>query len=559
MRISASNSHPGQTDLLRDTLAQLGLYIRLEKKFFGILLSYALAIGLFALIIPLTVQELVNTFAYAIQPIMIVTLSGIMLVALLTIGVFRELQVRAMENHAQRLFARIAVALTQQLPRFREESFHPKYANYFLEADMVNRSFPAILVDLINVVIGGVFGMALLVMYHPYFFGFNLLMVGGFLAVFVMLGYGAFRRTLTESALKYETLNWLQDVADNLLYFKATASTPLLLRKTDDLVGAYVAARKVRTEILTGHVLRGSLIWGAFCYSGLIATAGWLLSIGQITLGQFVASEVVVGGLLVNFDLVSRRLWAIIYVFVSLRVLAFLFSLPKDAEPEKMGVPLPDPAIHGIRLTCKDLSFSYPDAAPVFQNFDLEVAPGEKVAIFTETSSGKTALALILAGISQPTAGVIRYNGVDLRDLGLESLNTCRGLVLGSQLSLFEGTLEENITMGRASIPHEDVRWALRFVELEDEVDAMPLGLKTPASARGRTFTTGQILRILTARAIVTRPQVLIFDGTLHSMQPSTRETILRRLCSKEEPWSVIFISNDASVSVHVDRRLMLD
>jgi ABC-type multidrug transport system fused ATPase/permease subunit len=90
-------------------------------------------------------------------------------------------------------------------------------------------------------------------------------------------------------------------------------------------------------------------------------------------------------------------------------------------------------------------------------------------------------------------------------------------------------------------------------------MDAMPQGLRTPVQRGEREFTTSQILRLLVARAIVTRPQILVLDGTLHSMLPGMRETILRRLCSKEEPWSVIFVSNDPSLTTHVDRRIMLE
>ena len=67
------------------------------------------------------------------------------------------------------------------------------------------------------------------------------------------------------------------------------------------------------------------------------------------------------------------------------------------------------------------------------------------------------------------------------------------------------------------------------------------------------------IMRILLARAILARPKVLIFDGILHDMSPAIRETILRRLCSKDEPWSVIFVSNDPNLTPHVDRRIILE
>jgi ABC-type bacteriocin/lantibiotic exporter with double-glycine peptidase domain len=94
---------------------------------------------------------------------------------------------------------------------------------------------------------------------------------------------------------------------------------------------------------------------------------------------------------------------------------------------------------------------------------------------------------------------------------------------------------------------------------MEEDVDAFPLGLKTPVRVHGKPLTTSQIQKILVARAIVTRPQLLIFDGTLHSLHPSTRETVLRRICSKEEPWSVLFVSNDPGLTAHVDRRFVLD
>jgi ABC-type bacteriocin/lantibiotic exporter with double-glycine peptidase domain len=87
----------------------------------------------------------------------------------------------------------------------------------------------------------------------------------------------------------------------------------------------------------------------------------------------------------------------------------------------------------------------------------------------------------------------------------------------------------------------------------------MPEGLTTIVTGHGNQFTLSQILRLLLARAIVTRPHVLIVDGTLHSMAPSVREVILRRLCSKDEPWSIIFVSNDPTFTSHVDRRITLE
>lgn len=547
-----------QPNLFQSMLGYLGLLLRLERRLLALIVSYSLAIGLFSLIVPLTVQELVNTFAFAIQPITIITLAGVMTAALLFVGAFRALQFYAVEVLERRVFARVAIGMAQQLPHMKFLGFKPRYANYFMETVFMQRALSVLLVDLINVVVGGTVGMTILVFYHPYFLLYNAILLAGFSVVFFLLSHGGLKATIDMSRAKYETLHWLQEISYNLLHFKATDSQALLMNKTDQLVSHYVETRQSRFNILIRQYL-GSVGWQAFAHSGLIATAGWLLSIGQLTLGQLVAAEVVLSGLLLSFDAVIKRMGHIYYFMTGLSELDFIFSLPKDQASAALSVPLPDPTIHGIRVTCKDLAIVHPGVPAIFERFNLEVTPGEKIGIYASTTAAKTALARALAGLETPTSGVIRYNGVDLRHLDLEGINRCRGFMIDSQLSLFEGTIEDNIVLGRSYVPYSDIRWALRFTELEEDIDALPQGIKTNIRTPGKILSPTHIMRILLARAILARPQILIFDGIIHTMQPAMRETILRRLCSKDEPWSVIFVSNDPNLTPHVDRRLILD
>ncbi|GAB1721397.1 MAG: ATP-binding cassette domain-containing protein [Nitrospira sp. CR1.1] len=554
----AQDHSDNQSNLFQAVVGHLGLLFRLERRILGLIGSYSIAIGLFSLIVPLTVQELVNTFAFALQPITIVTLAAVMVAGLLFVGAFRALQYYAVEVLERRIFARVAIAMAQQLPHLRYQGFKPRFANYFVETILMQRAVSVLLVDLINVIVGGAVGMTILVFYHPYFLLFNAILLVGFNVVFFLMSHGGLKADMDMSHAKYDTLHWFQEIAYNLLHFKSTDSQTLLIKKTDQLLDTYVGVRRTRFGILIRQYL-GSLGWQAIVHSGLIATAGWLLGIGQLTLGQFVAAEVVVSGILSSFDGVVKRMGHIYYFLTALTELSFLFSLPKDQDAATLSIPLPDPTVHGIRVTCKELTFAPADGPPVFEHFNLEVTPGEKIGIYADTTMAKTALARVLGGLESPTAGVIRYNGVDLRHLNLDSVNRFRGFILDSQLSLFEGTLEENIVLGRDYIPYSDVRWALRFTELEEEVDALPHGLKTHVRSAGKIFAPTHIVRILVARAILGRPQLLIFEGILHNMHPAMRETILRRLCSKEEPWSVIFVSNDPNLTTHVDRRIMLN
>ncbi|HNI67337.1 MAG TPA: ATP-binding cassette domain-containing protein [Nitrospira sp.] len=554
-----AQDHSGnQSNMFQTVVGHLGLLFRLERRILGLIVSYSIAIGLFSLIVPLTVQELVNTFAFALQPITIVTLAAVMVAGLLFVGAFRALQYYAVEVLERRIFARVAIAMAQQLPHLRYQGFKPRFANYFMETILMQRAVSVLLVDLINVIVGGAVGMTILVFYHPYFLLYNAILLLGFNVVFFLMSHGGLKADLDLSHAKYDTLHWFQEIAYNLLHLKSTDSQALLIKKTDQLLDTYVDVRKTRFGILIRQYL-GSLGWQAIAHSGLIATAGWLLGIGQLTLGQFVAAEVVVSGILSSFDGVVKRMGHIYYFLTALTELGFLFSLPKDQDAATLSIPLPDPTVHGIRVTSKDLTFAPAGGPAIFENFNLEITPGEKIGIYTDTTMAKTALARVLGGLETPTSGVIRYNGVDLRHLNLDSVNRFRGFILDSQLSLFEGTLEENIVLGRDYIPYSDVRWALRFTELEEEVDALPHGLKTQVRSAGKIFAPTHIVRILVARAILGHPQLLIFEGILHNMHPATRETILRRLCSKEEPWSVIFVSNDPNLTPHVDRRIMLN
>ena len=434
-------------------LARLNLLVGLEHRILAIIASYAVVIGLFALIVPLTVQELVNTFAFAIQPIMIVTLVATMLGALLFMGAFRVLQARAVEILVQRLYTRLAVAFTEALPRFRENVFLPQHTNTFIEAELLPRALVAMLVDIVNVSVSGMIGMTILVMYHPYFLGYNTLVITSFVFLLTFFGRGGLRITQRVSQLHYKTFHWLQNIGINRLHFKSTDSLPLLLKKTDALVQAYVMARKRRSDILTGGQYKSTVIFQAFAHSGMIGLGGWLLSVGDITLGQFVAAEVIVGTLLLNLDTVARRMYAAIYVVTSLDELSRLFELPKEDVSSPLAASLPDPSLHGVRLICKDVSYDAPDGSRIFEHFNLEVMPGEKISVLSDTSMSKTALTLILAGLYHPTSGVIRYNDVDLRDVSLNYVNRCRGLMLDSHPTLFDGTLEEEHHVAAAFDP----------------------------------------------------------------------------------------------------------
>ena len=325
MATSPSDIHPN----LYQVLKHFGIFFLLERRILALVVSYALAIGLFSLIIPLTVQELVNTFSFAIQPIMIATLAIIMVVVLAFVGAFRALQYYAVEVLQRRLFVRTAFAMAQRLPHVRLQGFRPRVSNYFMETVFMQRALSALLVDLIHVLVGGMIGMTILVFYHPYFILFDLVLLFGSAFIFFVLSRGGLRTTIEMSHAKYDMLHWIQEISQNVLHMKATDSHTLLMEKTDQPAKKYMECRRARFAVLLRQFI-ASVGGQALAHSGALALAGWLLSTDQLTLGQLVAVEVVVGSLLINFDSVVKSMGQVYFFFTGLEELNTFFSLPKD-------------------------------------------------------------------------------------------------------------------------------------------------------------------------------------------------------------------------------------
>ena len=547
------------TEILRDIFAHLGMLLKLERSILGIIASYAVAIGFFLLCVPIAVQELVSTFSFAMEPRMIFTLALFVASSLTGVAAFRVLQARAVETFQQRIYTRIAIGFTRLLPRLRDDTFATPQAYRFMEADLLTRALVAMVADLFNVAVVGTIGVTMLILFHPFFVLYILVLILGFVGLLTLFGRGGFFITLEMSRLHYDIFGWIQNIAHNLPHLRAAGDSPYLLERTDTLTRLYARIRQRRSDTLTGRQYKAAALWQVVGHSGLLITAGLLVADGQLTVGQFAAAEVLVGNLLINMDTLARRMVAMFFTFVSCREMAAVFSLPTEEDDAKEDVPAAQFGAAGIHLTCRNLTYTGPDGTPIFENVSLDVAPGEKVAILCNTNHAKTALAKVLAGLHPPASGFVRYNDMNLIEVKRDSISRVRGLVLDSHPTLLDGTLEDNITLGRPTIDYQDLQWALRFVELDHDIDALPQGLNTRVSSLETNLSMSQILRLLVARAIVIRPQLLIFDGTLHNMLPATREVLLRRLCAKDEPWSVIFLSNDPNFSAFVDRRISLD
>jgi ATP-binding cassette subfamily B protein len=184
-----------------------------------------------------------------------------------------------------------------------------------------------------------------------------------------------------------------------------------------------------------------------------------------------------------------------------------------------------------VELELRDVTFSYADGGRnVLSGIDLAVAPGKVVAVVGATGSGKSTLTSLLTRLVDPQAGSIRVDGRDIRELTHDELARVIAVVPQGTF-LFDDSVRENVTLG-GEFSDEEVWEALRTVQADGFVAALPAGLDAELGERGTTLSGGQRQRLSLARALVRRPRLLVMDDATSAVDPEVEQRILKALAA---------------------------
>ena len=201
--------------------------------------------------------------------------------------------------------------------------------------------------------------------------------------------------------------------------------------------------------------------------------------------------------------------------------------------------------------------FTYPGAAaPVLRGVDLDVQPGETLAIVGATGTGKTTLVSLVPRLIDPTAGRITLDGRDLQDITLDSLRAVVGVAF-EEATLFSMSVRENITLGRPDATDADVQQALEIAQATF-ANGLPWGLDTRVGEQGMSLSGGQRQRLALARAVLAKPAVLVLDDTLSALDVHTEALVEEALRNVLSATTGIVVAHRASTVMLADQVALL-
>ncbi|WP_297762499.1 peptidase domain-containing ABC transporter [uncultured Muriicola sp.] len=518
--------------------------LQLDKRDVMQVFYYAIFAGLVNLSLPLGIQAIINL----IQGAQIST-SWIVLVILVTLGVafvgiLQLMQIRIIENIQQKIFTRSSFEFAYRFPKIKMSElrnvYPPELANRFFDTLTVQKGLAKILIDFPAALLQIIFGLMLLSFYHPFFiiYGFLLLLLIYF--VFKFTAQKGLDTSLEESENKYRVAHWLQEVARSIISFKLSGKTSLAMDKNDILVEKYLQAREGHFRILVIQFIQ-MIGFKVLVTVGLLLIGGILVLNQEMNIGQFVAAEIIILLVINSVEKLILGLETFYDLLTSLEKLGQVVD--KELESQDGEHPFSDNAPFNVEL--KDIEYKVPKTNKyVIKKLSLMITPECTILINGDSSSGKSTLLRLMAGILEPDAGAIYVNNVSLTSISLNYYRSHVGQSLTEE-SPFEGSILENITFGDVSVSEDDVYWALEKAGLTEFVKEQPKGLRTMLYPEGQQIPYVISKKIVLARSIVRKPRLLILKDPLDHFNPDESRKIMDFLVDRKNPWALVVVSQN--------------
>lgn len=533
--------------------------LKLDRKDLFQILFYAAFSGVISLSLPLGIQAIINFIQSGRVSVSWMVMVGVVVMGVVFIGILSLMQLRITENLQQKIFVRSSYEFAYRLPKIRffemdNIYYPPGVANRFFDTLTLQKGISKLLLDFSSALLQIIVGMVLLSLYHPYFVLFGVVLVIVLFGIFRYSYPSGVATSLEESKVKYRVADWLQEIARNHLSFRKALHFDYALKKNDILLQRYIGYREKHFKVLQRQFTQ-LVIFKVLITATLLVVGGFLVIDKQLNIGQFVAAEIIILLVINSVEKIILGLETFYDV---------LTSVEKIGEVTDMELEDAPTATHTlwenrISLEAENLSLTYPQSRKeTLRNISLKIEPGEKVIVTGRNGSGKTSLIRVLSAIVEPTSGILYLNDAAFRKLDYAQYRSRIGVILQGDTP-FEGTLLENITFNDPMVSDEDVRWALEAVQLAPYIKTLPDGLDTRIYPDGRQVTSSNAQKILLARSIVRRPNILFYEDPTARMDEESASGIIDFLFAPENQWTVVVSSANPHWKARATRLLEME
>ena len=383
--------------------------------------------------------------------------------------------------------------------------------------------------------------------------------VPGLLAV-SMLIQGALRRAMSANMQEHAELHGvLVEAVEGIEDLKAAGAQGRFLRHYEESTAA-AAFSSLRSKSISSIALNLSgiaqqavtvvlLVWGVYLIGDKVITGGALMASVMFSARAIAPLSSVV-------MLAMRYQGARAAMLALERVMA----LPVEREAGKSYVPRPE--LSG-RIGLHEVGFAYPhagdgEAPKVLKGVKLKFEPGERVAILGRIGSGKSTVLRLLAGLYQPTEGLVEVDGIDLRQIDPADYRAKVGFV-SQDPKLFTGSLRDNVLLDRPTADPGRLADAARLTGLDRLVSSHPMGWDLPVGESGGLLSGGQRQLVALTRCMITRPQILLMDEPTSSMDAQSEVAFLRQLKEATGQCTLVMVTHRPAVLELVNRVVVID
>lgn len=342
----------------------------------------------------------------------------------------------------------------------------------------------------------------------------------------------------------FETMNGLDTI-------KALGAEAWSRRKWESLTVA-IAANSVETREIVSRVNYINTAVLALSGVAVVATGALLMGEHLLTLGQIIAVSMLTGRALAPVSQIAGLIIRWEQTKLSYHALNKIMEAPTDDDAASLQAP----PLSG-RIEFRDVGFAYPNSPPLLDKLNLQIRPGERVGVIGKLGSGKSTLLRLLLNQYGPQSGSVLFD--DLASTQLDPLSLRRQIgYVPQDVTLFHGTLRENIELGRSQPGDESLLDAIRLACLDDIITQLPNGVATEVGERGERLSGGQRQAVAMARALLVKPPMLLLDEPSSMFDPATEQRLIGRLRTLKET-TIVLVTHRMAMLALVDRLIVFD